>query len=78
MPAIILNHKPQVSRDNIVQLLKPITHVFVKVFIPKVHDLNRECATQSSQARNDRQKLSSLVIPCSKNNAATAVVEACV
>jgi hypothetical protein len=74
MPAIILNHKLQISRDNIVQLLKPITHVFVKVFIAKVHDLNGECATQSSQARNDRQKFSSLVVSCSENNAATAVI----
>lgn len=75
VPPVVVNHEPQIPRDNIIKLFEPITHVFVKVFVAKVHDLDGKFATQLSQTRDDSQKLSRLMISCSENDSATTVAE---
>jgi len=40
MPPIVVNHKSQISRDNTVEFLEAIAHIFVQILITQVHDLD--------------------------------------
>jgi hypothetical protein len=76
MPSIVVNHEPQISRDDTVELFKAIARIFVQIFISQIHDFDRKLAAELSQTRNDSQKLTGLAVSGGEHNATTTVVEA--
>jgi hypothetical protein len=46
VPPIVVNHEPQVSRDNTIKLLQLIAYLFIKILITEIHDLDGKFATQ--------------------------------